>query len=548
MVRLSGLLDFYKKFFQQYAKYTLSGPENQAVINAINAPTALNRLLELRPIGGEYKKHIVCVDTGAACSLVNASSPIASKSSLVQESSIQLTGAFGGTVEMVGCVDLELKVNNKNERVRFTVVKDAIFSILLSWPDIQRLKLVITSEGIFKNQKEIGSPVRNVNVIQMKNAVFVDYPVLNVSQPQQSMLIDPTEISCEDGVYELPKIQAAPDIENQIRSLFEKGIFGISKKLNEDQQNQILNEMIKYKSIFAETSTTIGKLPSSVGTFKQEFIDDPPVAKIWPTDLTKQKLIHAEVEKMVKMGVLKPSKSGVITANLLAVPKKGTKELRIVIDLRAVNKITKANNLVLPRLDDILNDLNGHRFYMALDVAKAFWCVAVPEEDRKYYTCHDPLNRMVYEFVRMPMGAKNASQIFQMLAETVIRPKTIGLSVYIDDLSGACDTFEEGMASLKTLFARVKEANLKLGLKKSKLFCEELTMFGYKLTRKGYAADPDRVKALISIAAPKNQKELLSIIASFNYFRSTIPNFAKIAAPMYKLTGSKVKFEWSFFY
>lgn len=142
------------------------------------------------------------------------------------------------------------------------------------------------------------------------------------------------------------------------------------------------------------------------------------------------------------------------------------------------------------------------------------------------------------------MGSRNASQVFQFLAEKALQPAASSFHVYIDDLSGAFDSFSEGMSNLEALFKRVEKANLKLGLKKSRFFSKEITMFGFKLSKIGYTPDPERVKSLVNMGSPKSQKELLSIVASFNYFRSAVESFSRIAAPLYTLTGSNVAFKW----
>ena len=64
----------------------------------VNAPTALNRLIPVRATGGQFVNHIVVLDTGAAASLIHAESPLLLQSPTMSEESLQLTGAFGGTV------------------------------------------------------------------------------------------------------------------------------------------------------------------------------------------------------------------------------------------------------------------------------------------------------------------------------------------------------------------------------------------------------------------------------------------------------------------
>ena len=93
---------------------------------------------------------------------------------------------------------------------------------------------------------------------------------------------------------------------------------------------------------------------------------------------------------------------------MLVVLKKGTDKLRVIIDLRNVNEVTKPSNLTLPRLDDIIRELSDKRYFISTDISKAFWSCFVPESQLKWYTVSDPFTRETFAFTRMPMGLRNS--------------------------------------------------------------------------------------------------------------------------------------------
>ena len=82
------------------------------------------------------------------------------------------------------------------------------------------------------------------------------------------------------------------------------------------------------------------------------------------------------------------------------VPKKGIDELRVFIDLKTVNKVTKPSNLLLPRINDIMREMSGKKYYLSTDISKAFWSCFVPECQRKWYIKCDPLTRDKLAFPR----------------------------------------------------------------------------------------------------------------------------------------------------
>ena len=61
---------------------------------------------------------------------------------------------------------------------------------------------------------------------------------------------------------------------------------------------------------------------------------------------------------------------------------------------------------------------------------------------------------------------------------------------YIDDIIVFSRTWKEHLERLRTVFQRLREANLKLGAPKCNLAQEEVCFLGYKVTAKGLEPDP----------------------------------------------------------
>jgi hypothetical protein len=61
--------------------------------------------------------------------------------------------------------------------------------------------------------------------------------------------------------------------------------------------------------------------------------------------------------------------------------RKAGGSLRLCIDYRGLNEVTRKNTYPLPRVDDTLDDLKGANFYTHLDLAFTFRQVRVREDD-----------------------------------------------------------------------------------------------------------------------------------------------------------------------
>ena len=81
------------------------------------------------------------------------------------------------------------------------------------------------------------------------------------------------------------------------------------------------------------------------------------------------------------MGAIKPSISPFASPTILVKNKAGT--MRLCIDYRKLNSITKKDAHSLPRIEDIFDTLNGSRYFTTRDIAMGYHQVEVHPEDRE---------------------------------------------------------------------------------------------------------------------------------------------------------------------
>ena len=91
---------------------------------------------------------------------------------------------------------------------------------------------------------------------------------------------------------------------------------------------------------------------------------------------------------------------------------------------------------------------------------------------------------------------------------------------YIDDLLVITkESFEDHLEKLDIVLTRLSEAGLKVNGNKSFFARTELEYLGYWISRTRIKPLPDKVKAILKIAEPKNRKELRSFIGIVNYYQ-----------------------------
>nr|GEW79505.1 hypothetical protein [Tanacetum cinerariifolium] len=94
--------------------------------------------------------------------------------------------------------------------------------------------------------------------------------------------------------------------------------------------------------------------------------------------------------------------------------------MRMCIDYRKLNKVTLKNVYPLPRIDDLLDQLQGAKWFSKIDLRLGYHQLKVREEDIPKMDFKTRYRH--YEFVVMPFGLTNGPTIFMDLMNCVCRP------------------------------------------------------------------------------------------------------------------------------
>ena len=84
-------------------------------------------------------------------------------------------------------------------------------------------------------------------------------------------------------------------------------------------------------------------------------------------------MVDRQVNDMLERGLIRPSNSPWSSPIVLAPKKDG--DYRFCVDFRRVYSVTKKDAQPMPRIDDILDQLGGARYFSTLDLASGFWQV-----------------------------------------------------------------------------------------------------------------------------------------------------------------------------
>ena len=270
--------------------------------------------------------------------------------------------------------------------------------------------------------------------------------------------------------------------------------------------------------------------------------DHPPIKQpIRRMPFVHREKISAMVDEMLAQGVIQPSVSAWSSPVVLVPKKDGTS--RFCVDYRRLNGVSRKDVYPLPRINDILDTLGETKYFSSLDLCSGYWQIELHPESRpkSAFVTH----RGLHEFVRLPFGLCNGPSTFQRLMEVVLSGLVWdSCFVYIDDVLVCSRTFEEHLEHLRQVFARLREANLKLKLKKCLFLQDEVSYLGHVVTREGIRPDPSKTERIKEYPVPKDVSQLRQFLGLAAYYRRFIRGFSKIAAPLNALLKKDVAFTW----
>ena len=152
----------------------------------------------------------------------------------------------------------------------------------------------------------------------------------------------------------------------------------------------------------------------------------------------------------------------------------------------------------------------------------------------------------LYEFNVMPFGLCNGPATFQRLMNLLL----VGIQwssclVYLDDLIVVGKSFEDHLRHLAQVFQRLREAKLRLQVKKCFLCRESVQFLGHVVSPDGVAADPSKIEKEVNWPIPTNKSEVQQFLGLVSYYRRFIRDCAQIAKPLHQLTERSKPFAWT---
>ena len=338
----------------------------------------------------------------------------------------------------------------------------------------------------------------------------------------------------------MPSIESSVTAKSSIPSDF----------LDNDDSSETLPDHIPSEySDFADvfSGKNADKLPprrSYDHSIETELGTTPPYGPIYKQSEAELRVIKAFIDEYLAKGFIRPSQSPAGAPIVFAKKKDGS--LRLCVNYRGLNKITKKNRYPLPRIDELLDRLSRATIFSKIDLKSGYNLVRIADGDEWKTAFRSRYGS--YEFLVMHFGLTNAPATFQnFMNDTFYDLLDRFVAAYLDDLIIYTESTDlrDHVRQVREVLLRCRNSGLFANAKKCEFHVRTIEYVGYIVSPEGLSMDPAKVRAISDWPAPTTVREVQSFLGFANFYRRFIRSFAQLSKPLTTLTKKDVRFEWT---
>jgi transposase InsO family protein len=240
----------------------------------------------------------------------------------------------------------------------------------------------------------------HINMLKEYNTRSVNININNSSKPQegQNENYDKSVEQLEETVGQKLEIKIKLKNSEILENLDEK-----LKDLSQEKVKDLRTLFDKYKPCFRDNLGRTTLIEHSV-----EIENSKPIKQhSYRANPEKLRLLRNEIKYMLENDLIEESQSNWSSPCILVPKPDGS--VRLCIDYRKVNQVTKADSYPLPRIEDCIDKIGQSKFVTKIDLQKGYWQVPLSEDSKEVSAFVTPDG--LYQCKVLPFGMKNAPAV-----------------------------------------------------------------------------------------------------------------------------------------
>ena len=303
--------------------------------------------------------------------------------------------------------------------------------------------------------------------------------------------------------------------------------------LSDSEVSSVQSMLMDRKTVFSEGDEDIGR--AAVTEHRIELDDYTPIRqrpRRFPEPVVEA--IEEQCRQLQALDIIAPSKSAWSSPVVPIRKKDGS--IRLCIDYRKVNAVTRADRFPMPNLTDLVFGLHGMQYFTSLDLIRGYYQIPLAESSQDITAFST--TRSHYQFKRLSFGLKNAPAAFQREMQEILRGY-LGkhVIVYIDDILIMSRTFTEHLELVGAVLGTLCEYGIKIKVEKCQWFQSSVPFLGHIVGCDGLRKAPEYVRRVLEFPKPETVHQLRQFLGLLNFQRKFIAGCSQIARPLTCLTG-----------
>ena len=268
----------------------------------------------------------------------------------------------------------------------------------------------------------------------------------------------------------------------------------------------------------------------------------PPISVMYSLSPTEQEALREFVDENLRLGFIRPSNSQHGAPVMFVRKKDGS--LRLCVDFRGLNKISKKDRYPLPLISDLLATAGKARIYTTLDLRHAYYLVRIADGDEWKTAFRTRYGS--FEWRVMPFGLTNAPSAFQRFMNDIFSDMLdVHVIIYLDDILIYSDDPTEHKKHVREVLRRLRLHGLFCKPEKCEFHQDTVNYLGFVLSKDGLTMDPSKVQTIQDWPVPRKVKDIQSFLGFANFYRRFIADYSKIVVPLTRLTRKGVPWIFS---
>ncbi|MBW0492293.1 hypothetical protein O181_032008 [Austropuccinia psidii MF-1] len=245
----------------------------------------------------------------------------------------------------------------------------------------------------------------------------------------------------------------------------------------------------------------------------------PPVGVIWSSSKNESEALWAYLSENLEKGFIRQS-SFSTGAPVLFVKKKDW-GLRLCVDYRTLNAVTRKNKYPVPPLNHLLTVFKSSTIFSKIDLCGDYNLLRIKEGDEHLTAFRT--NYGSYEYFYIPFGSINAPASFQNLVNDLFAYfLATFVVVYLNDIMVFSSSEEEHVKHVASVLQRLMDNNLFAKASNCVFNASSVEYLGYVVSSEGLKMDSSKAQQILNWPQQKNIKALQSFLGFSNFYHCSL--------------------------